>query len=136
MRLFYLVLFFCSGSLSCIDRTPTKQVSIGTLNIRWDSPHDGANRWAHRREHLTEWVFNNRMDVWSFQEAYSEEQLLDMIGALGGCDAVALPETGLVAAVRSDWAITRTATAPKAGTKPCKFTSSSRVSSRSMSAAP
>ncbi len=46
----------------------TQTLTVGTFNIRWDAPGDGAHRWEHRRPRVLDLLRGWEPDVLGLQE--------------------------------------------------------------------
>lgn len=71
----------------------TQSLRVGTFNIRWANPDDGAHRWEHRQANLLALLRRWQPDVLGLQEPFRHQ--LDLI-------ADALPDFGVVGVGRED----------------------------------
>lgn len=63
----------CVGAArgSVTPEPPLPPLAVGTFNIRYDEPRDGADAWPHRRAMVAE--FLRGADVWGLQEALPDQ---------------------------------------------------------------
>lgn len=82
---FTAILWILAGSILLLAATandrPTNMVRAMTYNIRLDTPADGANGWAHRRDGLIAQILWLRPDIFGLQEVVINQKH-DLIRAL------------------------------------------------------
>src|SRR5262245_37021618 len=86
------------ATLFCACATPPapRTLSIMSLNIRWNSPDDGADRWEYRREALLEAIAEVDADLLAFHEV-TDAQWPDLRTALSAYSLVRAAPAGVVA---------------------------------------
>lgn len=87
-----MALFFAVVLVSCGVK-PESEMKVATFNLRYDNPHDGVNSWAHRRQHVYDFVKEQELSVIGFQEVLVN-QLQDL--------EANLPEYAFVGVGRDD----------------------------------
>lgn len=78
----------------------TDTFEILTLNVRWDAPSDGPNRWAHRKDSVAKLLNERRPDFVALQEV-QQVHLHDLMERMPGWFWMWEPKTMLAVVTRS-----------------------------------
>lgn len=92
-------------------------LSIMSLNIRWNAPGDGVDRWENRRATLIDTIGQVDADLLSLQEV-TPEQWIDLQKLLRRSNALRARDANTVAAFSDDFELVRTATLALPGDYP------------------
>lgn len=68
-KLFFLLML--AGAVSC-GKAP-QELTVMTMNMRYDNPEDGENNWRFRRERVGELVRTQQVDLLGTQEVLSNQ---------------------------------------------------------------
>lgn len=68
-KLFFLLMF--AGAVSC-GKAP-QELTVMTMNVRYDNPEDGENNWRFRRERVGELIRSQQVDLLGTQEVLSNQ---------------------------------------------------------------
>lgn len=65
------------GSASAQTTSQPTTVNWGTFNIRYDNPEDNENNWKYRKDHVAEFIHQEKLDIIGMQEVL-HNQLEDL----------------------------------------------------------
>ena len=68
-KLFFLLML--AGAVSC-GKAP-QELTVLTMNVRYDNPEDGENNWRFRRERVGELICSQQVDLLGTQEVLSNQ---------------------------------------------------------------
>ena len=57
-----MALFFAVVLVSCGVKSES-EMKVATFNLRYDNPHDGVNSWVHRKQHVYDFVREQKLVV-------------------------------------------------------------------------
>ena len=80
-------LFFLLALTAAVSCNAPQELTVMTLNMRYDNPEDGANNWRFRRERIAELIRSEAVDLLGTQEVLAN-QFDDLQALLPGYRAV------------------------------------------------
>ena len=80
-------LFFLLALTAAVSCNAPQELTVMTLNMRYDNPEDGANNWRFRRERIAELIRSEAVDLLGPQEVLAN-QFDDLQALLPGYRAV------------------------------------------------
>ena len=80
-------LFFLLALTAAVSCNTPQELTVMTLNMRYDNPEDGANNWRFRRERIAELIRSEAVDLLGTQEVLAN-QFDDLQALLPGYRAV------------------------------------------------
>lgn len=80
-------LFFLLALTAAVSCNAPQELTVMTLNMRYDNPEDGANNWRFRRERIVELIRSEAVDLLGTQEVLAN-QFDDLQALLPGYRAV------------------------------------------------
>jgi len=80
-------LFFLLALTAAVSCSAPQELTVMTLNMRYDNPEDGANNWRFRRERIAELIRSEAVDLLGTQEVLAN-QFDDLQALLPGYRAV------------------------------------------------
>lgn len=80
-------LFFLLALTAAVSCNAPQELTVMTLNMRYDNPEDGANNWRFRRERIAELIRSEAVDLLGTQEVLAN-QFDDLQALLSGYRAV------------------------------------------------
>lgn len=80
-------LFFLLALTAAVSCNAPQELTVMTLNMRYDNPEDGANNWRFRRERIAELIRSEAVDLLGTQEVLAN-QFDDLQALLPGHRAV------------------------------------------------
>ena len=80
-------MFFLLALTAAVSCNAPQELTVMTLNMRYDNPEDGANNWRFRRERIAELIRSEAVDLLGTQEVLAN-QFDDLQALLPGYRAV------------------------------------------------
>lgn len=66
-------LFFLLALTAAVSCNAPQELTVMTLNMRYDNPEDGANNWRFRRERIAELIRSEAVDLLGTQEVLANQ---------------------------------------------------------------